>query len=172
MTTSGMRFSPASRKNVHRDNDPYVDPMPAGTPAVCPGCHAVREHRRWVMNEARAAWMLAKKEGVERMRCPACRKAADGYPLGTVTLGGAFLAFHHDEILHLVRNEEARMMGVNPMARIMSLTEEDGRMEVATTDEKLAQRIGRELRKAFRGEVEYRWSRGDRLLRVRWMRDA
>jgi hypothetical protein len=45
-------------------------------------------------------------------------------------------------------------------------------MEISTTDEKLAQRIGREVHKACRGEVQYAWSDDVKLLRVRWMRDA
>jgi len=47
---------------------------------------------------------------------------------------------------------------------------EDG-MELLTTDEKLAQRIGREIRKACGGSVEYRWSEDTKLLRVHWVRD-
>ena len=47
---------------------------------------------------------------------------------------------------------------------------EDG-MELLTTDEKLAQRIGREIRKACGGAVEYRWSEDTKLLRVHWLRD-
>jgi hypothetical protein len=44
-------------------------------------------------------------------------------------------------------------------------------MEILTTDEKLAQRIGREIRKAFRGTLAFRWSEDANLLRVTWARD-
>lgn len=166
-----LRYSPASRKNVVRETDPYVARKPMPSTTICPECHAIQEHHRWVMDERRAGMMLKKKEGVSLRRCPACRKTADGFPFGLVSLEGAYLAFHHDEILNLVRNEEKRAMGFNPMARIMYLRESGGRVEVATTDEKLAQRIGRELRKACHGTVEYKWSEDAKLLRVRWSRD-
>jgi hypothetical protein len=166
------RFDPAHRKNVTRDTDPYIPRKAAPRMGVCPTCHAIRDGHRWLFDD-RMARMLMKRTGeVDLHRCPACRKIADGFPFGLVTLEGGFLALHHDEILAIVRNEEKRAMGANPMARIMTLGERDGRMEIATTDEKLAQRIGREVHKACRGEVQYAWSDDVKLLRVRWMRDA
>jgi hypothetical protein len=45
-------------------------------------------------------------------------------------------------------------------------------VEVLTTDEKLAQRIGREIRKAYQGAVSYRWSEDANLVRVNWSRGA
>ncbi|HEY3489936.1 MAG TPA: BCAM0308 family protein [Candidatus Deferrimicrobiaceae bacterium] len=168
---STARFNPASRKNVTRDTDPYMPRKAAPALGVCPGCNAVREGHRWTL-DPRKARMLMKEEGVDRHHCPACRKIADGFPFGLVSLEGGFLAFHHDEILCIVRNEEKRAMSTNPMARIMSLTEVGGRVEIATTDEKLAQRIGREVHKACQGDLEYTWSDYTKLLRVRWIRDA
>ncbi|HEY5997403.1 MAG TPA: BCAM0308 family protein [Candidatus Deferrimicrobiaceae bacterium] len=168
------RFDPAHRKNVHRDTDPYMPHKGKAAPrmGVCPACHAVRDGHRWLFDDRMAAMLMKRTEGVDIHRCPACRKTADGFPFGLVTLEGGFLAFHHDEIVSIVRNEEKRAMAANPMARIMTLNEADGRMEIATTDEKLAQRIGREVHKACRGEVEYTWSDDVKLLRVHWMRDA
>jgi hypothetical protein len=61
-------------------------------------------------------------------------------------------------------------MGINPLERIISISEEDGKIEIATTDEKLAQRIGRELRKACGGALVFRWSEDSKLLRVSWSR--
>jgi hypothetical protein len=44
-------------------------------------------------------------------------------------------------------------------------------LEVLTTSQKLAHRVGRELQKAFGGSVSYAWSdRGGELLAV-WLRD-
>jgi hypothetical protein len=169
---TAMRFSPAARKNVTRETDPYTPRKAAPSTGVCPVCRAIRNGHRWFFDDRTAAALMKRRDGVDLHRCPACRKIADGFPFGLVTLEGAFLAFHHDEILRLVRNEERRAMGVNPMARIMSMRESGGRMEFETTDEKLAQRIGREIHKACRGEVEYTWSDDVKLLRVRWMRDA
>lgn len=53
----------------------------------------------------------------------------------------------------------------------MEIREGDGRVEILTTDEKLAQRIGREIRKAYQGCVSYKWSEDANLVRVDWSRD-
>jgi hypothetical protein len=41
-------------------------------------------------------------------------------------------------------------------------------LDLTTTSEALAHRIGRELVKAFHGRVRYTWSDGERLLRATW----
>jgi hypothetical protein len=167
---AATRYSPAGRKNLDTAHDPYLARKTPPSIGVCPVCHAINRNRRWVFDEAEyRALSRSPGEAVER-RCPACRKIADGFPSGIVLLSGGYLQIHRDEILRLVRNEEGRAMGINPLERIMAVTEEDGTVRVTTTDEKLAQRIGREVRKAFRGSLEYRWSEDDKLVRVSWAR--
>jgi NMD protein affecting ribosome stability and mRNA decay len=163
------RFEPASRKNVDRTRDPYnprKGPLEVG---VCPECHAISRKKRWYMDEAE--YVSLARTGAVMRRCPACRKIADGFPSGVVTLRGKFLRTHHDEILTIVRNEEARARETNPLERIMGIREEDGSVEILTTDEKLAQRIGREIRKAYHGTVSYKWSEDANLVRVDWARE-
>jgi NMD protein affecting ribosome stability and mRNA decay len=166
------RFSPASRKNVDRETDPYIPRKSAAAVGACPKCHAIRRNKRWYLDEKAYASLTRKRGAAVPERCPACRKIADGFPSGVVLLRGGYLREHQDEILKLVRNEEKRAMGFNPLERIMSVKEEEGRLEIATTDEKLAQRIGREVRKACRGVVKYKWSEDSKLLRVNWVREA
>ncbi len=72
--------------------------------------------------------------------------------------------------MSLVRNEEERAKGLNPLERIVRITEGDTELRVTTTNEKLAQRIGRALRKAYQGEVSYKWSTDTKYARVEWVR--
>jgi NMD protein affecting ribosome stability and mRNA decay len=167
MTTS--RFQPASRKNVDRTNDPYIPRKGAPEAGICPECHAISRKKRWYTDEAEYAALA--RSGAHRRRCPACRKIADGFPSGVLTLRGRFLLGHRDEIVTVARNEERRARGINPLERIMELREGDGGMEILTTGEKLAQRIGREIRKAFRGTLAFKWSEDANLLRVTWVRE-
>jgi NMD protein affecting ribosome stability and mRNA decay len=103
--------------------------------------------------------------------CPACQKIRHGYFEGEVTLAsGSFLTEHKEEILNLIHNEEDRAKGINPLERILSITEEKGKILVQTTNEKLTQRIGRLLEKAYQGKTEYHWSEDTKLLRVTWAR--
>ncbi|HZD54654.1 MAG TPA: BCAM0308 family protein [Candidatus Aquicultoraceae bacterium] len=166
-------YSPAHKKNVTRETDPYIPRKSPPSVNICPECRAICRNRRWVIDEEEYS-LLTRRGGasVARRRCPACRKIADGFPGGLVTLRGGFVRAHRKEILNLVRNEEKRAMGVNPLGRIIALTEDEDGLEVTTTGEKLAQRIGREVYKACSGTLTYKWSDDSKLLRVRWVREA
>ena len=104
--------------------------------------------------------------------CPACGKVLDRVPGGVLKITGSFIWDHKEEILNLVRNEGSKALSVNPLERIMSLQSDDGEIEITTTNEKLAERIGRALHKAYRGTVEYTWSADTRLARVMWHRNS
>ena len=41
-------------------------------------------------------------------------------------------------------------------------------LEVQTTNDRLAQRIGRELERAYKGKSTYHWAHRDMLARVSW----
>jgi NMD protein affecting ribosome stability and mRNA decay len=162
------RYDPASRKNVDRTRDPYIPRK--GPLEVCPDCHAISRKKRWYLDEAE--YVSLARTGAVLRRCPACRKIADGFPSGVVILRGRFLRTHRDEILSIVRNEERRARETNPLERIMGIRDGDESVEILTTDEKLAQRIGREIRKAYHGTVSYKWSEDANLVRVDWSRDT
>ena len=106
------------------------------------------------------------------MVCPACLKIRDNFPSGIVTLGGGYVLPHKRELLKLVKNEEDRARGFNPLERVMAIKENGhGSVIITTTNEKLAQRLGRAIKKAFHGEVSYRWSHDNKLVRVDWERE-
>ena len=79
---------------------------------------------------------------------------------------------YKDQILHLVRNVETRAKEVNPLERIISIKNRKGDVEIQTTNERLAQRIGREIQRAYKGDVKYHWSRDDKFVRVDWDRKS
>lgn len=153
---------------VHKD--PYLPRGAAGKIARCEGCQAVYMKKRWYLRSAAA---VAKDAPVMKVVCPACLKIRDNFPGGIVTLSGDFVIARKEEFLNLIRNEEQRARGFNPLERVMSIRENGhGSIVVNTTNEKLAQRLGRALKKAFHGEVTYRWSHDDKLVRVAWVREA
>jgi NMD protein affecting ribosome stability and mRNA decay len=155
------------RRHVDRQledviDDPYQARRKPAGPALCPGCGAVFRRGRW-------SWAAAPRNATQHA-CPACRRIAERNPAGYVRLSGAFLAGHRHEVLGLVRNEEAREKRSHPLQRIMTLRETDKAVEIATTDVHLARRLGQALRSAFRGDLEVKTSRDERLVRVRWTR--
>lgn len=150
-------------------NDPYAPRFDPGETAICTECHALYERRHWFFDEEMYFHASMQPE-TRKVLCPACQKIRDRYAEGQVTLrSGAFLTAHKDDILHLVRNEEARAKGVNPLERIIAITETDDGMIITTTNEKLAQRLGRILKSTYHGQTTYHWSE-PKMLTVEWQR--
>jgi NMD protein affecting ribosome stability and mRNA decay len=158
------------RRNINNWGDPYIQTADPGEVKVCSECKAVFHGQRWYLREQAPAEAL-KHDEVSFTVCPACQKIRDRDPGGIVHLSGAFLREHKDEILNLIRNENDQAMAVNPLERIMDIEKADTGIDVLTTNEKLAQRVGRAIHKAYDGEIKYRWSEDNKLVRVSWQRD-
>jgi hypothetical protein len=110
--------------------------------------------------------LLAKAAWVE---CPACeQQEKTGLCYGRVIASGRFAQENLDAIVRRVRNVERRAGLSQPERRIVSAEWDGERLEVLTTSQKLAHRIGRELEKAFGGRARYRWSSVDGSLYAAW----
>ncbi len=128
-------------------------------------CGAVFRNKRWYGGGGEGGAAAGRK-----LLCPACRRIADRNPAGIVSLGGSYLAAHRAEIENLVRNTAASAGMTHPLGRVMEIvTEKDG-LTITTTDIKLAQKIGREVFKAHGGELHFRWTDDEELVRVTWSR--
>lgn len=145
-----------------RQHDAYRARGKLPEPTVCPECQAVYRNGRWCWVEI--------PFGVPRALCPACQRIRDRYPAGYVTLRGSFLREHREEVLGLLRHVEAREKADHPLHRIIGTREEEGALEITTTDMHLARALGDALHRAYRGELEYRYAKEDSLLRVAWSR--
>jgi NMD protein affecting ribosome stability and mRNA decay len=156
-------------KHFGRVNDPYMPKGGRHEIAICKECHAIYRGKRWFLDEELYRANIKKKTS-NSVICPACLKIRDNYPGGVVTLKGDFLRNHKDDILNLVRNEGDRSLRDNPLERIMSINENRERIEIQTTNEKLAQKIGKAVYKAYSGELEYKWSEQNKFVRVDWNR--
>lgn len=159
------------RRNVESYNDPYIDDESPMDNTVCSKCGDVYMSGRWY-SKAQAPERKGVSEKAHAVVCPACRKLRDRMPGGVVRISGGFFWEHQDEIMNLIRNEASKAQAVNPLERVMGMDSSDGEVEITTTNEKLAQRIGRALHKAYDGHIEYKFSEDTKLARVNWHRDA
>ena len=157
------------RQNLPESTDPYQLRLDPGEVAACTECHALYQRRHWFFDAD--AYVRETMQPTTRMvLCPACQKIRDRYAEGRVTLQpSSFLTAHKDEILHLIHNEEDRAKGNNPLGRIVEIAESDSAIVVTTTNEKLAQHIGRTLKSTYQGHTTYQWSES-RFLSVEWQR--
>ncbi len=158
------------KKSIDTATDAYLNKVSPRDNTVCRGCGAVYHNKRWSLVAMKSP--LQKTKTITGVLCPACQKIRDGFARGFVTLEGAFVTAHSEEIKNLILNKEKRAIYHNPLDRIIKIKTIKGRMEVTTTTEKFAQRLGAIIKKAYKGELEYKWSSGVKLARVRWQRDS
>ena len=145
------------------DEDPYrtTAKPPEGT--RCPTCKASFHAGRWT-------WNAAEKNALELM-CPACHRIADRFPAGCITMKGAFVTEHRDEIIKLIETHEKKEKAAKPLQRLMAIeAKRDGSTEVTTTDSLLARGIAEALHEAYKGDLKLRYSRDENLLRATWKR--
>ncbi len=161
-----------SYKKKAATTDSYLPRGASRSISVCGSCRAVYMNKRWYVGGVTAK-AVEKEVKTVMVVCPACLKIRDNFPGGIVTLKGDYVLAHKQDVINLIKNEEERARGFNPLERVMSIKENGhGSLVVNTTNEKLAQRLGRAVKKAFHGEVTYRWSHDNKLLRVDWERAA
>jgi len=160
----GKKFGHAGRVE-----DPYR-PEEGQEASICTSCHALYQNKRWFFDEKLAA-RLGGTEKVRQVLCPTCRKIKDSYPEGILTLSGDFFRERQPEIITLIKNEAARVSSRNVLDRVIKMTEEGkDRLVVETTTEKLAQRLGRAVYRAYKGKLDFRWAEMNRFVRVNWSR--
>lgn len=168
---SQERESPTRIRNqIHNYGDPYLLDLKPDEVAVCRECRSVFAGGRWRL-EGDAVAEVKQARGCTEVLCPACQKIRDHVPGGVLNISGEFARSHSEEIVNLINHENAMAMKINPLERIMDIESEDQGMVVYTTNEKLAQKIGRALKKAYDGQVEYKWPEDGKLVRVNWHRD-
>lgn len=162
-STDYLRQGRQDRLIHELDHDPYHSKRKITEPAVCPDCGAIFSKGRW-------AWGEAKPDAHEQ-RCPACQRVHDRVPAAFLTLRGAFLAEHRDEIMNLVDNYEQREKKEHPLKRIMSREQKGDEIEICFTDAHLARGIGEAIHHAYEGDIDYQYTREDIMLRVTWERE-
>ncbi|HYL25331.1 MAG TPA: BCAM0308 family protein [Burkholderiales bacterium] len=131
-------------------------------PSRCRDCGAVYRDGRW-------AWSSGGGPA-HKVRCPACQRIRDGYAAGYVRLGGGYFSEHRDEIVRRVRACERAEAREHPLERIIAVAPAPGGALVTTTGVHLAHRIAQALRHAFKGKLESRYNKADKVLRAYWSR--
>ena len=156
---TGARRDRLIREHEH---DPYKLRGKLPDPTACPDCGAMYRDGRWTRG--------APPVGAHEALCPACHRIRDDYPAGIVTLSGTFPREHREEILGLARNVEERESGEHCLKRIMAIRDEADEIVITTTDPGLARSIGDAIERAYEGELDYRYTDGEDLMRVSWKR--
>lgn len=166
-TKPGKRYDTSYKKKEHPKQDPYAMLKAPKGPAICRKCLAIYADKRWHFDKVQAP-KLAASPRTKKLVCPACQKIKDDYPEGIVTLTWSDLREHEPEIRGLIANVEARAASVNPLDRVMKIVRRKKDLEIQTTSDRLAQRIGRALVRSYKGTAAYHWAHRDMMVRVTW----
>lgn len=150
-----------------RNADPYQNDAGLKEPCLCQECHSIYRQRRWLV-DPKEADRLADAPETHWVVCPACRKIAEKYPEGLLTLEGRYLWQHEEEIRNMLTNEVTRLRQRNPLERVMRMERREEALVIETTDQKLAEHLGRAVQRAHRGELHIDW--GGDACRVEWNR--
>ncbi len=158
-------YQPVRRDRLlqEAEHDSYKARGKFPEPTICSHCGAVFHIGRW-------QWGITVASDAHRASCPACQRVHDHCPAGYVFLTGAFLQAHHEEIVHLVRNEAERQRAEHPLKRVMAIDEAEVEIQVSTTDLHLARALGEAVHHAYQGELEFHYNPQEMLLCVHWSR--
>ena len=156
-------------KMTTRSTDVYLPKEGMKEVAVCTGCGAFYTNKRWYPGEEEGAQLKGAPARSE-VTCPSCQRMHDNNPAGIATFTGGYLVEHENEILNTIRNVEVKVRAKNPLARIMEIRQEGNVLTIATTQDKLAERLGRDIFKAHSGKLEFQWSKEENFVRVNWTR--
>ncbi len=168
MSTTTKTYDTTYKKKVEVDRDRYLPRQTLKGTIQCSGCGAFYYRRHWTLNPPIG---FSYPVHAHPIYCAACRKIRDRFPGGELQLLGVE-AGERGEIVRILRNEEKRAREKNPLERIMGLQEEEGNWKVETTTEKLAQRLGRSIKKARGGNIAYKWGHNNKFVRVVWEKRA
>ena len=157
------------RGRVRTSLDPFVSDQGLPEPTLCRGCHAIFQHKRWV-SDADLYRELKTDPDAHWVTCPACKKIAEGYPEGILTLRGDYLWEHETEIANLLSNEESKAAHNNPQERVIRQLREGDELIIETTEQRLAEHLGRVLHRAHHGQLKIDWEGGPEICRVYWER--
>jgi hypothetical protein len=146
-------------------HDPYFKKEGYADPSVCRRCGVVHHGSTF-------EWQEKPPKGAEQMTCPACKRIEDNYEGGHIILEGSFLKDHRTDILNIIKNTEASQKKRRPLERVITTEEREGRLEVRTTYEHIARRIGEAVHKAYRGELKMHYPEGEKYIRVHWRREG
>ncbi len=170
--TSVHKFGISDKQGrASRSEDPYSPEAGHQEGATCPRCKAVYKNKRWYLKEE-ISESEKKNMGLAQLECPACKKIAEGYSQGVVTLQGEFFWQHEKEIRNLIHNEEKKALAKNPLQRVMSIKREGDALVLQTTEQKLAEHLGRAIHKAQQGDLNVSWDENHTICRVHWERNA
>jgi len=135
--------------------------------SYCTRCGAINFKKRWYFDPVQEQ-ILRLDKNVDAVVCPGCRRVESGEYEGEVILANSKCATQMGEIVALIKHTEGKCWHSNHTAKIAAVNEVDDVIHIETTTSFLAERIGKELRKAFKGNLELKRTPEEKFMRAYW----
>jgi NMD protein affecting ribosome stability and mRNA decay len=132
---------------------------------LCTACGAEYHEKHWYTTDSS---LEDERKEFQETLCPGCYRIEKKIWQGEVLLEGELIGKMREELTSLIRHVESKCWQDNPASRISSTEEENGRIAIKTTTEWLATRIGKELKKAFKGKLVFHPSPEKDMVSLRW----
>ncbi len=136
---------------------------------VCRRCGAFCQEKHWYMDNDQLKQLVRKNHLTETL-CPGCDRIDRRLWEGEVILESPLLEEQKDTVMALIKHTEGKAWHDNPHSRIAEVETNKGRMRILTTTKWLAQRIGKQFYKSFKGELELKPAHREKFIRVYWSR--
>lgn len=133
----------------------------------CTRCGAIGFRKRWYIDAVQEQ-ILRQDHNANAVLCPGCTRVEQELYEGEVVLANSRFESLMGDVVGLIKHTEGRCWHKNPLARIATVTDENDVLHIHTTTRSLAEQIGKELHKAFKGKIEIKMTPGERLVRVYW----
>ncbi|MEK9130194.1 MAG: BCAM0308 family protein [Patescibacteria group bacterium] len=134
---------------------------------LCPKCKAVFYNKCWHKD---LKFLRENRENIktaEKILCPACKWTKLNLAEGVIVLN-LENNFKEKEILNLVKNVETRAQLRDPEDRIIKIEKEKNKIIILTTENQLALSIAKQIKRAFKGELNIKWSHNEDVVRIEW----
>lgn len=146
-----------------------------GSVILCSECGAIYYDKHWRAN-VKMSVLLKKQKGVTKEVCLECKMAKDT-KRGDVNCEGEVIlknigAKEKAEMFNLINNIGERAAKRDPEDRILKIEEKKNEIRILTSENQLAVSIGKQVARAFKGgELEIKFSKGDQVARVMWIKE-
>lgn len=129
--------------------------------ALCSVCNAAYYYKSWhhALEDYKA---LSEDKKIKFVVCPACQMIKEKKYEGQVIIRNVS---QKKELLNLIKNTGERAFKRDVLDRIVKI-KEGKEIEVLTTENQLAVSIGKQVKRAFKGKMDIKWSKDESVARV------
>ncbi len=135
---------------------------------ICKKCNAVYYYKSWHHRLDDYPY-LSEKKNLKFVLCPACQMIKDKKYEGELIIENISQKARK-EIINTVKNMGEEAFRRDPQDRIISIKEVNGnskKIRILTTENQLAVRIGKKIKRTFKGRISVKYSKKESTARVK-----